>query len=128
MNKQAPKEFWIIFAVFCCLLLPLLLEAVFGKLPLQTFAILAVLLCVVPFLRYWKLFQIAAKDQPPIEGAQKTLLSLKSHLRTAKVRIVMLCALTCLGMWETRGGPWVPRVVGLGFLLVLLAGNILSLQ
>ncbi|HMG02944.1 MAG TPA: hypothetical protein VK596_07405 [Edaphobacter sp.] len=131
MSTQLPKAFWIIFAVFCCFLVLLSLAMVFGKLSPQSFAVLAVLLMIFPFLRYWKLFQVAAKDQPRLEASQAIpvlLDQMKSTIRSSRIRIMAISALACFGIWETRGGPLAPRLIGLGFLLLLLTGNILSLR
>lgn len=130
MSTQLPKPFWIIFAVFCCFLVLLSLTTAFGKLSLHTFAVFAVLSMIFPFLRYWKLFQVGAKDQPQL-GAPKTIPylrdQLKDTIRSSKMRVAMLSALICFGIWETRGRPLAPRLIGLCFLLLLLGGNVLSL-
>lgn len=127
MNKQIPKEFWIVTLVFVSMIAVLAIAVVFGGLSLQVFAMLVVLLMVFPFLRYWNLFRVAAKEQQ--YGTAKTtdiLNQVRSTIRSAKVRIVVLTAATCFALWETRRGPLVPCLIGLGMLLLLLTGNILS--
>jgi membrane associated rhomboid family serine protease len=127
LNKQIPKEFWIVTLVFVSMLAVLSIAVVFGGLSPRVFALLAVLLMVFPFLRYWSLFKAAAKEQQQSK-TKTTTDALRSTIRSAKVRIGVLIAITCLAVWETKSGPLVPRLIGLGFLLLLLTGNILSLQ
>ena len=129
MNKQIPKEFWIVTLVFAGMIAVLTIAVVFGGLSLQVFAMLVVLLMVFPFLRYWNLFKVAAKEQP--YGTAKTtdvINQARSTIRSAKVRIGVLIAATCFALWETRRGPLVPCLIGLGMLLLLLTGDIRSLR
>jgi hypothetical protein len=110
------------------MLVALVIAVVFGGLSLQVFAMLVVLLMIFPFLRYWNLFKAAAKEKQ--YGTAKTtdiLNQVRSTIRSAKVRIVVLIAAACFALWETRRGPLVPCLIGLGMLLLLLTGNILSL-
>lgn len=131
MSMQVPRAFWINSAIFWCFLLLLSLATASGKLSPRTFAVLVVLLTIFFSLCYWKLFQVAAKNQPQL-GTSKTVPLLpdqmKNTIRSSKVRITTISALACFGMWETRGGPLAPRLIGLGVLLLLLAGSILSLR
>jgi sterol desaturase/sphingolipid hydroxylase (fatty acid hydroxylase superfamily) len=127
LNKKIPREFWIVTLVFVSMLAVLSIAVAFGGLSLRVFAVLAVLLMVFPFLRYWSLFRLAAKEQQQSK-TETTTDALRSTIRSAKVRIGVLIALTCLAIWETKSGPLVPCLIGLGFLLLLLSGNILSLQ
>jgi L-lactate permease len=129
LNKQIPKEFWIITSVFVSMIAVLAIAVVFGGLSPQVFALLVVLLMVFPFLRYWSLFKAAAKEQPQSETAKTTdvLNQARSTIRSAKVRIGVLIAFTCLALWETRSGPLVPGLIGLGIFLILLTENIRSL-
>ncbi len=126
MNKPVPKEFWAVTLIFVAMLAALAIAVVFGGLSPRVFALLAVVLMVFPFLRYRKLFQAAAKEPQPFEATKATDVLL-SQARSAKVRIGTLTALGCFAIWETRGGPLAPRLIGLGMLLLLLAGNILTL-
>jgi hypothetical protein len=107
----------------------LAIAVVLGGLSPRVFAVLVVLLMVFPFLRYWSIFEAAAKEQQQSDTAKTIdiLNQARSTIRSAKVRIGVLIALTCLAIWETRSGPLVPCLIGLGILLLLLTGNILSL-
>jgi L-lactate permease len=130
LNKQIPKEFWIVTSVFVSMIAVLAIAAAFGGLSPRVLAVLVALLMVFPFLRYWNLFKAATKEQKHSATAKATDVfnQARSTIRSAKVRIGILIALTCLAIWETRSGPLVPCLIGLGFLLLLLTGNILSLQ
>jgi L-lactate permease len=129
LNKQIPKEFWIVTSVFVSMIAVLVIAVVFGGLSPQVFALLVVLLIASPFLRYWNLFKAAAKEQPQSEMAKTAdiLNRAKSTLRSAKISIGVLIAFTCFALWETRHAPLVPCLIGLGMLLLLLTGNIRSL-
>jgi membrane associated rhomboid family serine protease len=129
LNKQIPKEFWIVTSVFISMLAALAIAVAFGGLSPLVFAVLVALSMVFPFLRYWSLFKAAAKDQQQSDTVKTidVLSQARSTIRSAKVRIGVLIALTCLALWETRSGPLVPCLIGLGMLLLLLTGNILSL-
>jgi L-lactate permease len=129
LNKQIPKEFWLVTSVFVSMLAALAIAAAFGGLSPRIFAVLVALLIVFPFLRYWGLFKAAAKEQQQSETAKTTdvLNQARSTIRSAKVRIGVLIALTCLAIWETRSEPLIPCLIGLGMLLLLLTGNIFSL-
>jgi membrane associated rhomboid family serine protease len=107
----------------------LAIAVAFGGLSSQVFALLAVLLIAFPFLRYWSLFKAAAKEQPQSDTVKTIDIpnQARSTIRSAKVRIGVLIALTCLALWETRSGPLVPCLIGLGMLVLLLSGNIFSL-
>jgi len=111
------------------MLAALAIAATIGGLSPRVFAVLVVLLMVFPFLRYWSLFKAAAKEQQQPQTAKTTdvLKQVRNTIQSAKVRIAVLIALTCLAIWETRSGPLVPCLIGLGMLLLLLTGNILSL-
>lgn len=129
MNRQIPKEFWIVTSVFVSMIAILAIAVAFGGLSPQVFALLVVLLIAFPFLRYWSLFKAAAKEQPQSEMAKITdvLNGARSTIRSAKVSIGILIAFTCFALWETRHAPLVPCLIGLGMLLLLLTGNIRSL-
>jgi len=129
LNKKVPKEFWIVTLVFVAMLAALAIPVAFGELSPRVFALLVVIFSAFPFLRYWSLFQ-AAVEEPQQSEAAKTahrLSQVRSTIRTAKIRIGVLIAFACFALWETRTGPLTPRLVGLGFLLLLLAGNIRTL-
>jgi membrane associated rhomboid family serine protease len=128
LNKQIPKEFWIVTAVYVSMIAVLAIAVVFGGLSPLIFALLAVLLIAFPFLRYWSLFKAAAKEQQ--YGTAKTadvLNHARSTIRSAKIRIGILITFTCFALWETRRGPLVPGLIGLGIFLILLTGEIRSL-
>jgi hypothetical protein len=128
LNKQIPKEFWIVAAVFVSMLAALTVAVVFGRLSPQVFALLGVLLIAFPFLRYWSLFKAATKEQQ--YGTAKTtdvLNQARSTIRSAKMRIGVLITATCFALWETRRAPLVPCLISLGMLLLLLTGDIRSL-
>lgn len=129
MNKQIPKEFWIVASVFVCMIAALAIAVAFGGLSLQVFALLAVLLIAFPFLRYWSLFKAAAKEQPRSETEKITdaLNRARSTIRSAKVSIGVLIPFTCFALWETRRAPLVPCLIGLGIILLVLTGDIRSL-
>ena len=126
MNKQIPKEFWIVTSVFVSMLAVLAIAMAFGGLSPRVFAVLVVLLMVFPFLRYWSLFKAAAKEQQQFDTVKTIDVpnQARSTIRSAKVCIGVLIALTCLALWETRSGPLVPCLIGLGVPLLLLTGNI----
>jgi L-lactate permease len=128
LNKQIPKEFWIVTAVYVSMIAALAIAVVFGGLSPLVFAMLVVLLMVFPFLRYWSLFKAAVKEQQQSETAKAAdlLSQARSTIRSAKVRIGVLIAFTCLALWETRSGPVVLGLIGLGIFL-LLTGDIRSL-
>jgi len=130
VNKQVPKEFWIVTLVYATVLMVLAIPVALGKLSPRAFAVLVVVSMIFPFLRYWRLFQAAAKDRSQLETAHALPASdeTRSRIRSAKIRIAALSAFTCFAIWETRSGPLAPRLVGLGFLLLLLLGNILVLR
>jgi L-lactate permease len=129
LNKQIPKEFWIVTAVFVSMIAVLAIAVVFGGLSPQVFAMLVVLLMVFPFLRYWNLFKVAAKEQPYGTAETTDVLSqARSTIRSAKVRIGVLIPFTCFALWETRKGSLGPGLIGLGMLLLLLTGDIRSLR
>ena len=129
MNKQIPKEFWIITAVFVSMIAVLAIAVAFGGLSPLVFAMLVVLLIAFPFLRYWSLFKAAAKEQPQSETAKTAdvLNRARSTIRSAKISMGVLIAATCFALGETRRAPLVPCLIGLGMLLILLTGDIRSL-
>ena len=131
VNKKIPQEFWAIALVYASVLMVLSILVAFDKLSPQAFAVLVVVSLVFPFLRYWKLFQSAAKDTPELEAAHLPSAyrdKAKDRIRSSKIRITLMSVFACFAMWETRSGPLAPRLVGLGFLLFLLMGNILVLR
>jgi L-lactate permease len=130
LNKQIPKEFWTVTLVFVSMIAALAIAVVFGGLSPQAFAVLVVLLSAFPFLRYWRLFQAAAEDpqQSEVANAAHALNRARCAIRSAKIRIGVLIAFACFAVWETRGGPLTPRLVGLSFLLLVLTGNIRLLK
>jgi hypothetical protein len=44
--------------------------------------------------------------------------------RALYVRVAVILALLVFSAWETRGGPWLPRLIGASILLIFLVGTV----
>jgi cobalamin synthase len=96
------------------LLTALLIE---GRLNQQTFAIACVIVMVLAVVTWTVLLkrsnQPAGSSSPPNVSKKKGL------------QVALLLLFLALGFWLTRGGPWVPRLIGASMLVLFITGIVL---
>jgi hypothetical protein len=96
------------------LLTALLIE---GRLNQQTFAIGCVIVMVLAVVIWTVLLkrsnQPAGSSSPPNASKKKGL------------QVALLFLFLALGYWMTRGGPWIPRLIGASMLVLFITGTVL---
>jgi cobalamin synthase len=96
------------------LLTALLIE---GRLNQQTFAIACVIVMVLAVVTWTVLLkrsnQPAGSSSPPNVSKKKGL------------QVALLLLFLALGFWLTRGGPWIPRLIGASMLVLFITGTVL---
>lgn len=94
------------------------LAFVTGYLSAQFAALTCILLCVVATFVVNARLQKAAREARLKGGVESTppdsLASMKTarRIRTLEIAIVVLLLLLIYGLWTTRGGPILPRLIG----------------
>ena len=96
------------------LLTALLIE---GRLNQQTFAIACVIVMVLAVVIWTVLLkrsnQPAGSSSPPNASKKKGL------------QVALLLLFLALAFWMTRGGPWIPRLIGASVLVLFITGTVL---
>lgn len=71
----------------------------------------------------WFILLARAKKGNGIEG---TTVLPRVQPRKAKIFVLIgITALLCVSLWVTRGGPWLPQLIGACFVIALVIGNLL---
>ena len=99
------------------LLTTLLIE---GHLNQQTFAIGCVIVMVLAAAIWTVLLKRANQPAGTYDGADSS--SLPKASKKKALQIVSLLIFLALVFWVTRGGPWLPRLIGASMLLLFTAG------
>ena len=97
------------------LLTALLIE---GRLNQQTFAIGCVIVMVLAVV-IWTVL---------LKRSNRSLLSSSSRPNASKkkgLQVALLFLFLALGYWMTRGGPWIPRLIGASMLVLFITGTVL---
>ena len=96
------------------LLTALLIE---GRLNQQTFAIGCVIVMVLAVVIWTVLLK---RSNQPTGSSSRPNASKKKGLQVA-----LLFLFLALGYWMTRGGPWIPRLIGASMLVLFITGTVL---
>jgi cobalamin synthase len=88
-----------------------------GRLNQQTFAIACVIVMVLAVVTWTVLLkrsnQPAGSSSPPNVSKKKGL------------QVALLLLFLALVFWLTRGGPWIPRLIGASMLILFITGTVL---
>jgi drug/metabolite transporter (DMT)-like permease len=101
----------------------LVLLSVEGRLNPQTFAIscvIAMALAVVIWTVLLKRTNRPVQSPDEVASAGPRNVSKKKALQVAVLLLFLMAA-----FWMTRGGPWVPRLIGASVLVLLITGTVL---
>lgn len=129
MVNSFKKDWFISLLAYGCVMFLLAVAFAMNLLSPRLFAFAVLLSAVLFFLVLFRLLRKARMNG--ILMNQTELLSIKQvkrRLLWSKIGIVGWSALAVVGLWETRGGPLVPRLIGLCITVAFLMGSIVSLQ
>jgi hypothetical protein len=99
------------------LLISLLIE---GRLTPQTFAIGCVIVMALAAAIWTVLLK---KSDRPIEIAERaSSASARNDSKKKAIQIAILLLFLVVVLWMTRGGPWIPRLIGAFMLLLFTTG------
>ena len=99
------------------LLTTLLIE---GRLNQQTFAIGCVIVMVLAVVIWTVLLKRPSQPAGSSDGAGSS--SFPNASKKKGLQVVLLLLFLALVFWMTRGGPWIPRLIGASMLLLFTAG------
>lgn len=99
------------------LLTTLLIE---GRLNQQTFAIGCVIVMVLAVVIWTVLLKRSSQPAGSSDGAGSS--SFPNASKKKSLQVVLLLLFLALVFWMTRGGPWIPRLIGASVLLLFTAG------
>jgi hypothetical protein len=112
---------WIGVPVFIVgalgLLTALLIE---GRLNQQTFAIGCVIVMVLAVVIWTVLLKIS--NQPAGSSNRAGSSSLGNAGKKKGLQVALLLLFLAVVFWMTRGGPWIPRLIGASMLVLFTAG------
>ena len=91
-----------------------------GRLNQQTFAIACVIVMVIAVVIWTVLLNRPNRLARSSDGAGSS--SLPNASKKKALQIVSLLLFLALVFWVTRGGPWIPRLIGASMLLLFTAG------
>lgn len=90
-----------------------------GMLAPQGFALCCAVVMVVAAVIWFLLLRTRI-------DSSTTLAPNKARKRRTMFIVAGLAIFLPISLWATRGGPWLPRLIGTGFLIALLIGNLLQ--
>jgi len=113
MNKSFSNSIVLIVLSFVLLMSPLIYEQAKGELtPKQLAAVLLIFMgCLFAFLLF-RFTQARLAQGQPVPSKETAPSETGNARRTARVAVLILPVLLVIGLWVTRDGPLLPRVVG----------------
>jgi cobalamin synthase len=102
------------------LLTALLIE---GRLNQQTFAIGCVIVMVLAVVIWTVLLKRSNQPAGSSDGAGSS--SPPNASKKKGLQVALLLLFLALAFWMTRGGPWIPRLVGASMLVLFITGTVL---
>ena len=102
------------------LLTALLIE---GRLNQQTFAIGCVIVMVLAVVIWTALLKRSNQFAGSPDGAGSS--SPPNASRKKGLQVALLLLFLALAFWMTRGGPWIPRLIGASMLVLFIMGTAL---
>ena len=123
------REWFIALLAYGCVLLLLSVTFATDLMSPRLFAIAVLVSAIICFLVLFRMFRkvrtegVLANQATPLSREQ-----IERRLLWSKIGIVIWSTLAVVGLWETRGGPFAPRLIGLCVNLAFLMGSIVSLR
>jgi hypothetical protein len=119
MNLKAPRGIiWVALGLVLALIAFTALE-VAGVVPARGFAILGLVAMIVAGVAFYRVFNSAAPPLPP--AGERSRLSERKRWYVLSAAFVWVV----LAFWLTRGGPWLPRLVGAAVVIAFVAALML---
>jgi drug/metabolite transporter (DMT)-like permease len=101
----------------------LVLLSVEGRLNPQTFAISCVIVMALAVVIWTVLLKRANR---PVQSPDEVASAGPRHVSKKKaLQVALLLLFLMAAFWMTRGGPWVPRLIGASMLVLLITGTVL---
>jgi len=69
---------------------------------------------------------LALNFPPPLDANVSRNQGTKINANGFSVRVAVILALLVFSAWATRGGPWLPRLIGASMLMLFLIGALRS--
>jgi hypothetical protein len=91
----------------------------------QAFALCCVVVMVIAAAA-WFLLLRSAKGTSQVESTMDSV-RMQTHGKSKIFIVAGIVIFLPLSLWMTRGGPWLPRLIGASFLIALLIGNLLRM-
>jgi len=94
-----------------------------GSLAPRSFAIGCVIVMISSTFTWTFLLRRTAGDPEALRATSNETVKITN--KSKHVQVTLLLVLLVVSFWLTRGGPWVPRLIGAFMLVLFLIGTIL---
>jgi hypothetical protein len=94
-----------------------------GALDPRSFAIVCAAVMIISTFTWMLLLKRTSGDAEALSPTSGAIL--KARNISKPVQVALLLLLLIVSSWLTRGGPWVPRLIGASMLVLFLIGTIL---
>ena len=101
----------------------LVLFVLTGALAPRSFAIVCAVVMIISIFTWTLLLKRTSEDAEALSTTSGAIL--KSRNISKRVQVALLLLLLIVSFWLTRGGPWVPRLIGASMLVLFLIGTAL---
>ena len=101
----------------------LVLFVLTGALAPRSFAIACAVVMIISIFTWTLLLKRTSEDAEALSTTSGAIL--KSRNISKRVQVALLLLLLIVSFWLTRGGPWVPRLIGASMLVLFLIGTAL---